>query len=244
METTHPRRGRARPSRAPSPPMARPSPPRTSRSACARSPGWTSSTRSSGPSSSSTRPHSPRRYSASKTTSAERGLGRGWPFCRGWTRSRRASGPTRVGVRHGHWSPGHHSVECCIKSAGYPPLLLAFSRERAPRAAAVASLKQMPARQSTRLVLFASIQVRMRARSGALLCAETMRPPAHLTDGACGATLIGHDRGPNDARGGHRRRRVPVGDAARPLLLPGARRRLRHVLCLERSTELLSHEQR
>ena len=46
-------------------------------------------------------------------------------------------------------------------------------------AGAVASLKEMPARQSTRLVLFAFIQVRIRARSGALLCAETVRPPAH-----------------------------------------------------------------
>ena len=59
------------------------------------------------------------------------------------------------------------------------PSLLAFSRERVFSVAAVASLKEMPARQSTRLVLFASIQVRIRARSGALLCAETVRPPAH-----------------------------------------------------------------
>ena len=80
----------------------------------------------------------------------------------------------------------------------------------------------------------------------AVVPSSVPRPCAHprITDGSCGATLIGHDRGPNDARGGHRRRRVPVGDAAWPLLFPGARRRLRHVLCLERSTELLSHEQR
>ena len=73
--------------------------------------------------------------------------------------------------------------ECLYKFCQKGPLVTLplcwglLSRERAPRG--VASLKEMPARQSTRLVLFASIQVRMRARSGALLCAETMRPPAH-----------------------------------------------------------------
>ena len=112
--------------------------------------------------------------------------------------------------------PGTHSPSAKLKTRP-PPCGL--------------SQAHMPA-QATRLVLFASIQVRMRAHSGTLLCAETCSHP-RVTDGACGATLIGHNCGPNDARGGHRRRRVPVGDAARPLLFPGARRRLRHVLCLE-----------